>query len=499
MGAEISRRAAIGAIGVAAAGTALAACSPGSEPGNATKQGLSGAIEADVAVVGAGYAGLIAARTLARAGKKVVILEAHDRVGGRAWSVRWPNDAVADLGAGWIIDKVHPFMLGLCREYQIRTWPTYVTGQAVTYVDGKRTTGPMLFPTYANPPAPIADGLRALTRVAVSAKHVDMLAPWKFPNAEQLDHQVFAEYLRAHNPGMNEQSWAFLNAYLGGYPGPPNTYSTLHAFFYAKASHDFAQEYFNLNYWLRVEGGTQTPADRVAADITKNNGARIELNTLANSITQDGSQVVVAGEGFTVKARQVVVAVPPQVALRLTMTNPDGTPLQGTQRNIDARVIENGGVKAFWLFPEPFWRTDGLSGYATGIGEPAALVWDGSPENPGPGVLGTLTTGLAGEPPLLTMTPAQRREALTASLVKYFGQKAANATDYAEAIWETDNLALGTAGSMTLGAWTSFGQWLRQPVGRIHFAATERGTDGFNQMEGACLSGESVGKQILGL
>ena len=41
--------------------------------------------EADVCVVGAGFAGLAAARSLLKAGKSVVVLEARDRVGGRVW------------------------------------------------------------------------------------------------------------------------------------------------------------------------------------------------------------------------------------------------------------------------------------------------------------------------------------------------------------------------------------------------------------------------------
>ena len=40
-------------------------------------------IEADVCVVGAGYAGLTTARRLAQGGRSVVVVEARDRVGGR--------------------------------------------------------------------------------------------------------------------------------------------------------------------------------------------------------------------------------------------------------------------------------------------------------------------------------------------------------------------------------------------------------------------------------
>ena len=56
-----------------------------------------------VVVVGAGFAGLSAARSLADAGLRVTVLEARERVGGRVWSVRLTNGAVVELGAEWIM------------------------------------------------------------------------------------------------------------------------------------------------------------------------------------------------------------------------------------------------------------------------------------------------------------------------------------------------------------------------------------------------------------
>jgi len=55
-----------------------------------------------VAVLGAGFAGLAAARRLAGSGARVVVLEARGRVGGRVWTTRLPNGEVAELGAEWI-------------------------------------------------------------------------------------------------------------------------------------------------------------------------------------------------------------------------------------------------------------------------------------------------------------------------------------------------------------------------------------------------------------
>ncbi len=59
-------------------------------------------IDADVCVVGAGYAGLTAARRLAQQGKTVAVLEARDRVGGRIWTTQLADGSPVDRGGAWL-------------------------------------------------------------------------------------------------------------------------------------------------------------------------------------------------------------------------------------------------------------------------------------------------------------------------------------------------------------------------------------------------------------
>lgn len=72
--------------------------------------------EVDVAIIGAGAAGLAAARTLERSGLSVLVLEARDRLGGRSQTLILPNDVVFDVGCEWLHSADENSFVPIARE-----------------------------------------------------------------------------------------------------------------------------------------------------------------------------------------------------------------------------------------------------------------------------------------------------------------------------------------------------------------------------------------------
>jgi monoamine oxidase len=109
----------------------------------------------DAVVVGAGYAGLSAARRLTLAGKSVIVLEAQDRVGGRTLDESIGGGAVTELGAAYV-GPTQDELLKLAHHYGVGTFPVYNTGKNVYFTNGRR----FLYPAGS----PFPDGRAANSR-----------------------------------------------------------------------------------------------------------------------------------------------------------------------------------------------------------------------------------------------------------------------------------------------------------------------------------------------
>jgi Flavin containing amine oxidoreductase len=109
----------------------------------------------DVVVVGAGLAGLYAARRLAAAGVDVIVVEAQERVGGRTWTEHLDGDAFIDHGGQWV-SPGQDRILALAEELGVSLFPSWGEGAAVDWFEGARSTYQGMFPPSAPEAEPAA-------------------------------------------------------------------------------------------------------------------------------------------------------------------------------------------------------------------------------------------------------------------------------------------------------------------------------------------------------
>src|SRR5436305_1385873 len=160
--------------------------------------------EADVAVVGAGLAGLTAARALRAAGLEAVVVEARDRVGGRLLNHEIGDGKIVEVGGQWI-GPTQERIAALAAELGVGTFPTYDEGREVLEMGGRRTTysdfervRPELLRDLSRAISPLAliDFEQARARLDRMAKRVPLEAPWQAPKARLWDGRTFATWVR---------------------------------------------------------------------------------------------------------------------------------------------------------------------------------------------------------------------------------------------------------------------------------------------------------------
>src|ERR671921_1949513 len=144
-----------------------------------------GDMAVDVVIVGAGLAGLTAARELERSGAAVIVLEAQDRVGGRTMAGRVAGTTV-EMGGQWTGPDQRRIG-ALARDLGVETFPTHVPGRTVFCEGGRRSEyeedGEIPFPDPASR-REVDEVFRALGELA---RDVPANEPWTAKKAVQLD------------------------------------------------------------------------------------------------------------------------------------------------------------------------------------------------------------------------------------------------------------------------------------------------------------------------
>jgi monoamine oxidase len=445
-------------------------------------------LDADVCVIGAGFAGLTAALRLHQAGLAVVVLEAADRVGGRTYTQYLSDGTAIDRGGAWLgpgQDRAY----ALAAEMGVATYPTWVRGENILLTKGvaRRYHGTV---PLAIGPLQLANLALAMARLDRLATKVPLEAPWEAPRARRWDARTLGAWLE-HNvlPGTGRA--LLTQALTDIFTSDLAEVSLLQALF-------LIHSHKNLTHLTSVEGGAQQ--DRVVggtgavlACICAWLGDAICLSSPVREVTQSQGGVVVVAAERTVRARRAVVAVPAAVSSRIAYTPP--LPIDRAQ------LMQRMPLGAIWkiavVYDAPWWREDGLTGQSLDAESPLPLTLDACAATAPPGILNLFSAGPSARQ-LTRLTPAARRTAVLETLTSRFGAQAGRPTDYVEQDWTAEPwIAGGMFSRLGPGVLTAFGPALREPVGRVHWAGTETATITHGGIDGAIRSGERAAREVV--
>lgn len=452
---------------------------------------------ADAVVVGAGLAGLTAARELVAHGKSVIVLEARDRVGGRAWNHELPGGEVSERGATFV-GPTQDHILALATAVGVATFDTYDQGDNVYCARGSRSTysDTGLTGTAPADPAILPDLAQVVTRLDQMATEIPVDAPWQAAKAGEYDGQTLQSWIEANSltPQFRELVPAATRPIFGA---DPRELSLLYVLFSIAASGNERnpgtfERNFNTRQGAqqsRFVGGSQEIALRVAKAL----GRRVVLGSPVRRIDVGKGGVRVTSDRMLVKAKRVIVAIPPTLAGRIRYT-PDLPP---ERDQLMQRLPQGALVKVAAMYDTPFWRDKGLNGTALSTSGLVNATFDDSPPSGRPGVIFGFVGGDSARA-FNRMAPADRRKAVLAEYATLFGAEAANAKDYVESNWTQEAWSRGCPVALYgPGTMTAYGDRIRTPVGPIHWAGTETSTYWHGYMDGAVRSGERAAKEVL--
>jgi monoamine oxidase len=500
-GERLTRRRLIGT-GAAAAGAAALSRVPGAEAREQDRhphgRNRSRKRHADVVVVGAGFAGLTAALRLVQAGKSVLVLEARDRVGGRAHNASIPGGEITERGAAFI-GPTQDHIAKLASDFGVGTFPTYDTGDNVYVRDGNRSTYSDTGITGTAPPDPVIlpDLAKVVLTLDSMATEVDVNSPWTAANAASWDAQTLQSFVEANSvtPQFRELIPAATRPIFGA---EPRELSLLFTVFYIAASGNEQnvgtfERNFNTRMGAqqdRVDGGTQLIAVRVARRLGKK---RVLLKQPVRRIVQHGHGVTVQTKRLEVRAKQAIVAIPPTLAGRIDY-RPD---MPAERDQLTQRMPQGNLTKVACVYDRPFWRDAGLTGTAVSTDGFINATFDDTPPGGSPGVVFGFIGGDQSRA-FHALSRGNRKAAVIAQFSQFFGAGAANPIDYIESYWAGERWSRGCpVGIAAPGVYTGYGPALRQPIGRIHWAGTETSTYWNGYMDGAVRSGERAAVEVL--
>jgi monoamine oxidase len=430
------------------------------------------------------------------------------------WNRPASDGTIVSAGGTWL-GKNQERMFDLVEQVGLCAYPQYVGdvdpddpddplnpfdfgAESIFRLDGENSRYKGLF-------API--GIEALASLGLALEQLKAIAdtvpidcPWEAPDAHRLDSQTLGEWIDSPDNVPFERARILLRAALTTlFTGDPNAVSLLSSMLLACGGGEDGFNYYidsGITETHLVDQGAPEVARRMGVAL----GDALHLSTPVRQIVHGADGVVIFSDAVTVRAQYLIVAMPPAVASQIQYD----PPLPTAHSQLMRKMTPNAVWKFVAVYDTPFWRDKGLTGQTSAPQSIIPVTIEASPKpleegsDPPYGELAFFATGKDAVT-LEQMSPEERKATLMAELVERFDdERAGNPRGFCETNWTTEQWSFGGMYSTCApGALTAFGTGLREPVGRIFWASTERATLMHGLMEGAVRSGEEQAQAIL--
>ncbi len=433
----------------------------------------------DVLVLGAGLAGLSAARDLTRAGADVVVLEARDRAGGRVSQTRLPDGRLVQLG-GEVVGPGHTAYAQLVAELGLTLEPAFtsVAGEDTwALVDGVVVGGPERWLG----PDDVAAYRRVESRFAALARTVDPRDPWAHPDAERLDRLSVGQWLREEGatPGVVRARELAMLALAAESVERTSLLADLR-----KEAAVGAHGFYDYETWecLRVREGSATVALRMAEEL----GARVRFGSPVSRVQVGSSRSrVTLRSGEQYDAAAVVCTLPPGPLRRVAVEGVSEARMDSLRRHRHAP-----SVKACLVYDRSFWVDSGQNGSSYFERTTLGGTWQQVD-----GVLSALV------PPeriggYLGADPAVARDEFVEEVAVAFGEQARHPQEVFVRPWATDPHTQGYITAWRPGDVTAVGPLHATHDAPFFVAGSDQWVCGY--MEGAVRTGRAAAGAVLG-
>lgn len=443
----------------------------------------------EVAVVGAGLAGVHCAARLLEAGVDVTVYEASDRIGGRTFTGQnlFPEGQVCELG-GELIDSNHRTMFALVEELGLEMDDRFVGDYAnaardTWFIAGRRVQEAEIEQQFSQVVGALASAVEA-----ADADDVEF---------ERLDATPLSDFLAGVVPAAAypELHAVLAAAYVGEFGLELADQSALNLVYLigTESAHPF-RVFGDSDERYHIRGGN----DQVATRLAERLEGRVQLGHQLEAATSspNGIELTFATAQGAMRREfgRVVFALP---FTKLRGVNTDGLSLSKEKRTVIRDLGYGTNAKVMGAFDQRVWLKQGQSGSVTSD-LPLQQTWDSSIGQPGAhGILTNFLGGRGGEtssagsaedwyqsilPDLDTIFPGARAAYVKGSAVRMH--------------WPTHKFTLGSYACYRPGQWAYWGTE-GVPEGSAHFCGEHTSPEYQGWMEGAAESGARVAVEIL--